>query len=97
MEYGDVAPLIKEAISYLRRIDISVDPNDCCVSIVSGGTGNIPAGFKSITINGTDVVTFADGSTFTLLMGIPFTLTAPSGKSLPAFTLSDSGTWYGIK
>lgn len=97
MEYGDIAPLIKDAISYLKGIEKFVDPNACCVSTVSGGTGNVPAGFKSVTINGTDVITFPDGSTFTLISGVPFTLTAPSGQSLPALTLSDSGTWYAIK
>lgn len=97
MEYGDIAPLIKDAIVYLKRIDTSVNPNACCNAVATGGSGSVPAGLTSVTINGTGVITFADESTFTLITGIPFVQTAPFGSSLPAYRISGAATWYGIK
>lgn len=103
MEYGDIAPLIKDAINYLKAVERNTG-GDCCIATTSAGSGSsIPAGFTSIAIvqtgAGTVDIQMSDGSNYSMTaVGEVFSDSINAG-SLPTYIISGSGTWkwHGIK
>jgi hypothetical protein len=79
----------------------------CPVKVItSAGTGNVPAGFKSVAIvktspdTDTVTVTLSDGTTYIMTeKGETITDAADEGTKLPAYGFSGAGTvkWHGIK
>jgi hypothetical protein len=104
MEFGDLRPLLERIIADIQGIRRNTNNAGCCVADTSAsGSTSIPAGFGSVSIvllSGTATITLSDGSTYPLTTtGEVFTDVAPNGDSLPAYTITGSGTWkwHGIK
>lgn len=98
MDFGNLRPSMDKLISLLKRIEHNTETKEFSTS---AGTGNIPAGFKSVSItnnHATDdvTITLSDASTYVLKVGETFTDVA-KGK-LPAYTIAGgSHKWHGIK
>lgn len=99
--YGELKPVLMEQARYLRLIS-----NALCgtpsTAITSAGTGNIPAGFSSISITATTApatLTFSDGSTYTFdTVGETISQSASEGGKLPAYTLTAGAVkWISVK
>jgi hypothetical protein len=103
MVFGEIKPSLNE-IAHLLRVLVKTQCSAVSPSpaITSGGTGNIPSGYKSVSIVATTVpvtVTFSDGSTYTFtIIGESIEHAASEGGVLPAYTFS-GGTikWTGVK
>lgn len=102
--YFEFKPILGEIARYLRILTTK----DCCNTppVTSAGTGNVPAGFKSVAIVKTStsadstIITLSDGSTYTMTeQGEVFSDAALDGQTLPAYTITGAGTikWHGIK
>jgi len=99
--YGELKPVLTEQARYLRLI-ANAQCGSKSPATTSAGTGNIPAGYNSISIVATTVpatVTFSDGSTFTFdVIGESIVQTAAEGGTLPAYTLTAGAVkWIGTK
>lgn len=101
--FGELKPHLNEIARLLRTLVntqcAGVSPSP---AITSAGTGNIPSGFKSISIVAETVpstLTLSDGTTYTFTtVGETIVQAASDGGTLPAYTLS-GGTWkwLGVK
>jgi hypothetical protein len=100
--FGEFKPILGEIARYLRIISNAQCGTATSTTITSAGTGDVPAGFDSISIIATTaptVVTLSDGSTYTFdVVGEIIAQAASNGEKLPAYTLT-SGTikWIGTK
>jgi len=98
MAFGDYKPYLGE-IARNTRITANALCGTPSTAITSAGTGNIPAGYKSISIVAVTVpitMTLSDGSTYTFTtVGETVVQASAEGGSLPAYTLS-GGTWKWI-
>jgi hypothetical protein len=99
--FGEFRPILGEMARYLRIISNAQCGTPSQITL-TGGTGNIPAGFNSISIVATTVpatLTYADGSTYTLsVVGESIKLSASEGGTLPAITVTAGAIkWTGIK
>lgn len=96
--FGDFKPILGEIARYLRIIS-NAQCGTPSTAITSAGTGNIPAGYNSISITAITVpvtLTLSDGSTYTFAaVGETIVQAAAQGGTLPAYTLS-GGTWKWI-
>lgn len=102
MLLGDAQPYFLQFRRLLESINGSLCTASTTPATISGGTGNIPAGFKTVTIVATTApatITFPDSSTYSLAtVGETLTLTAPNGTILPALTISVGAVkWVGSK
>lgn len=100
MQFGDLKPVLGEIIRLLKSVDRHTDNNACCVADTSAGTGDVPAGFRDLTItqtaSGTVVITMSDGTIYTLsAVGQSYVAQAPIFKNLPAYTIiaTAGATW----
>lgn len=103
MVFGEIKPSLNEIASLLRRL---VNTQCAAVSpspaITSAGTGDVPLGFKSVSIVATTVpavITFGDGSTYTFdVVGETLVNAASDGGVLPAYTVTSGAVkWMGLK
>ena len=99
--FGEFKPILGEIARYLRIIS-NAQCGTPSTAITSAGTGNIPAGFSSVTITATTApatITFANGTTYSLTtVGESIPISATVGGTLPAFTISGGAVkWIGIK
>jgi hypothetical protein len=98
MAFGDFKPYLNEIARSLRLIS-SAQCGAKSPSTTSAGTGNVPAGYNSVSITATTVpvtLTLSDASTYTFtLIGETIAQAAAEGGTLPAYTLS-GGTWKWI-
>lgn len=96
--YGEFKPILGEIARYLRIMS-NAQCGTPSTAITSAGTGQIPAGFNSVSIVATSVpitLTMSDGSTYIFTtVGESIVQTAAIGGSLPAYALS-GGTWKWI-
>lgn len=100
--FGEFKPVLGEIARSLRILVNSTCGSTISTATTSTGTGDIPAGFKSISIVATSApteVTFSDGSVYTFdSIGEIVAQASESNQVLPAYTLT-SGTikWIGTK
>jgi hypothetical protein len=101
MAQGDFL-LVLDQIARNTRITANTLCGTPSLASITGGTGNIPYGFNSVSITATTVpatITFADATTYTLsTVGETLPISAAEGGRLPAFTISAGAVkWIGIK
>lgn len=99
--YGEFKPILGEIARYLRIIS-NAQCGTPSTAITSAGTGQIPAGFNSVSIVATTVpvtLTMSDGSTYIFTTaGESIVQTAATGGTLPAYTLvGGTWKWIGVK
>lgn len=98
MAYGEFKPVLGEIARSLRLI-ANAQCGTASPAITSAGTGNVPAGFNSVSITALTVpvtLTLSDSSTYTFtVVGETIVQSAAEGGSLPAYALS-GGTWKWI-
>lgn len=101
MVIGELKPYLGEIARYLRIIS-NAQCGTPSQAILTGGTGDIPAGFNSVGIVATTVpatITFVNGSTYTFdVVGESTKISAAEGGTLPIITLTAGAIkWTGIK
>lgn len=91
-------------LTKLKEISNNTRSSACCTATTSAGTGDIPAGFASVSIaqtgTGDVAITMSDATVYTMTAeGEVFVQSAPTNKTLPAYTIAGSSTWkwVGIK
>lgn len=91
--------LIGAILGKLKEISHNTRQTVCCTAITSAGSNiSVPVGFGSVAIvqttDGIVDITLSDGSIFQMtVVGETFVDSAPSNKSLPAYTISGTGSW----
>lgn len=108
MNFGDIRGPLDKMIQLLKEIGRNTSQSACCTATTSAGTGDIPAGFKTVSIMKTDAgagvvnITLSDGSVFPLTIQGEVFVDASSDKFvLPSYTISSTlgatWIWHGIK
>lgn len=104
---GDLQPYFLD----FKRLLKSIADTNCrmvgegapITNSTSAGTGNIPAGFSSMSIvllSGSIDVDMSDGSVYPMTtIGESLVQASTTGGSLPAYTITGTGTWkwVGVK
>lgn len=99
--FGEFKPILGEIARYLRIIS-NAQCGTPSQAAATGGTGDVPAGFNTISIAATTApatITFINGTTYTLdTVGETIKFSAAEGGTLQAFDITAGAVkWIGIK